>query len=154
MKTTIFVLVWSLLTFVDARAAEDLPVSSVTPGAINPAVTQANIQQTICVPGFTKTIRPPASYTTKLKLQQLRTSPYKGKGTAADVEEDHLVPLTLGGHPSSVKNLWPQRWPSAKRKDVLEVRANRLVCSGKVPLAVMQQAIAKDWPAALLKYGK
>lgn len=131
----------------------DMPVASVTPGATNPAVTQANIKQTICVPGFTKTIRPPATYTTKLKLQQLRSGPYKGKGGAADVEEDHLIPLTVGGHPTDHKNLWPQLWDSAKKKDKLEVLANKLVCSGKVPLTVMQQAIATDWVAALNKYG-
>jgi len=37
-----------------------LPNSHVTPGALNPSVTQANIHSTICVRGYTKTIRPPA----------------------------------------------------------------------------------------------
>ena len=141
---------WSASVF-----AGDLPDKTLTPGFTNPAVTQATIRQTICVPGYTKTIRPPASYTTKLKLQQLRSGPYKSSLGAVAFEEDHLVALTLGGHPTSPKNLWPQHWsaPSgAKQKDVLEVHANRLVCSGKVPLAVMQQAIAKDWMAALKKY--
>ena len=39
--------------------ASDLPDSSLTPGAINPEVTQGNIQQTVCVKGFTKTIFQP-----------------------------------------------------------------------------------------------
>jgi hypothetical protein len=34
-------------------------------------VTQDNIDSTICVPGFTKTIRPPARYTSRLKREQL-----------------------------------------------------------------------------------
>jgi len=57
-----------------------LPNSRVTPGALNPSVTQANIHSTICVPGYTKTIRPPASYTTALKIRQLSTLPYSGYG--------------------------------------------------------------------------
>ena len=44
-----------------------LPDHNRTPGAINPDITQANIQQTVCLRGFTKTIRPPAYYTSRLK---------------------------------------------------------------------------------------
>ena len=40
--------------------AGDLPDPVDTPGAINPKVTQDNIHQTICVQGWTKTVRPPA----------------------------------------------------------------------------------------------
>ena len=68
----------SLVVLLCSQAlAADLPDSSVTPGATNASVTQANIAVTICIPGWTKTIRPPASYTTKLKLLQLRSGPYK-----------------------------------------------------------------------------
>jgi len=35
------------------------PDPETTPGVINPEVTQANIQQTICVKGWTRTLRPP-----------------------------------------------------------------------------------------------
>ena len=42
------------------------------PGAIDPAVTQENIAGTICNKTFkTDTIRPPSSYTTGLKTQQM-----------------------------------------------------------------------------------
>lgn len=54
-------LVFSLPVF-----ASDLPDSAITPGAINPDITQENIRQTVCVKGFTKTIRPPAYFTNKL----------------------------------------------------------------------------------------
>ena len=40
-----------------------------TPGAFNLDVTQATINSTICVSGWTSTIRPPSSYTTRLKNQ-------------------------------------------------------------------------------------
>src|SRR3712207_3940055 len=42
-----------------------------TPGALNPDVTQATIGSTICVRGWTRTIRPPSSYTSALKVEQL-----------------------------------------------------------------------------------
>src|SRR5579872_5329391 len=40
-----------------------LPDPTCTPGSIDPAVTQATILSTICVNGYTKTVRPPVSYT-------------------------------------------------------------------------------------------
>ena len=99
------------------------------PGAINPAVTQANIKTTICVSGWTKTVRPPASYTTKLKKSQMTTLHIVG--TTKDYEEDHLVSLELGGNPTSPLNLWPQNWTgqwNAHQKDVLETFLKRRVC--------------------------
>ena len=75
--------------------AGDRPDPTFTPGATDPAVTQENISLTICVPGYTKTVRPPASYTNRLKREQLDTY-YKGQGEMRDVEEDHLIPLTVG----------------------------------------------------------
>src|SRR5450759_2421627 len=76
--------------------AGDLPDPVLTPGAMNPDVTQDNILKTICVPGYTKTIRPTASYTNNIKRQQLDTN-YKGQGEMNTVEEDHLIPLIAGG---------------------------------------------------------
>src|SRR5712691_4719698 len=57
------------------------------PGALNPQVTQANISQTICVPGWTKTVRPPVTYTDSLKRKQMTERHLPGK--PADYEEDH-----------------------------------------------------------------
>ena len=45
---------------------------SLVPGAINSDVTQENIHQTICVLGWTQTIRPPRNVTFRLKLKQLK----------------------------------------------------------------------------------
>jgi Protein of unknown function (DUF2510) len=59
-----------------------LPNSARTPGAVNPSVSQANIGRTICVSGWTATIRPDSSYTTELKVQQL-ASGYTYKGDTA-----------------------------------------------------------------------
>src|SRR6266542_3816982 len=69
-----------------------------TPGARYYKVTQATIASTICVKGWTKTIRPPASYTTALKKQQLAAWNYVDQNPR-HYEEDHLVSLELGGAP-------------------------------------------------------
>lgn len=135
--------------------AGDLPLPELTPGAINPDVTQANIQQTICVKGFTKTIRPPQSYTNKLKKYQIKQYQYSDKNPS-HYEEDHLIPLSIGGSPRDERNLWPQPRTSgfdADHKDELELKLRSLVCSGEVPLAEAQKAIASDWIKAYKKYG-
>ena len=136
-----------------------LPNSQVTPGAINPAVTQNNIGETICVLGYTKTIRPPSSYTTALKKSQLRTLPYSSYGSTDTklFEEDHLIPLELGGNPTSPKNLWPEPWSGtsgARLKDALENKLHLLVCSHTLTLKVAQRAIATNWYLAYQTYVK
>jgi hypothetical protein len=122
------------------------------PGALNPDVTQANIGATICLPNWTATVRPPAAYTDALKRKQL------GPGVNLSLyEEDHLVPLALGGAPRDPNNLWPQLWAGpmgAHDKDRLESLLHSLVCSkvNPLPLATAQAAIRTDWKAAYRKY--
>ena len=109
------------------------------PGALNPAVTQATISTTICVPGWTKTVRPPSTYTTRLKLAQMKARHLPG--VPADYEEDHLVNLGLGGAPRDVANLWPEPIGQAHLKDDAEVRLQRAVCAGTITLAVARNEI-------------
>ena len=137
----------------ESHAQSSLPDPSSTPGATNPAVTQANIGVTICVPGWTRTIRPPSKFTSALKRQQLRSWWSYGGGRMRDYEEDHLIPLELGGAPADPHNLWPEpRHPAdgwnADLKDGLERALNRLVCDGSLPLVEAQRAIAGDWRVA------
>src|SRR6266498_802637 len=94
--------------------------ASTLVGTLNPAVTQATIRTTICVAGWTARIRPPASYTSALERRQIRELGLPG--TAADYEEDHLMPLALGGAPRDPKNLRPVPLAAAKKHDVWEVR--------------------------------
>ena len=73
-----------------------LPSPARTPGATNPAVTQGTINQTICVVGWTSTVRPPSSLTTALKIKQLASGySYQGDMSTKDYEEDHLISLEL-----------------------------------------------------------
>src|SRR5437868_10158846 len=69
-----------------------------TPGVLNPDVAQANIATTICRSGWTRTIRPPTDYTNALKLKQMRE--YGVGGSPAQYQEDQLISLELGGHPT------------------------------------------------------
>jgi hypothetical protein len=108
-----------------------------TPGVLNPDVTQATINSTICVRGWTKTIRPPTSYTNALKEKQMRE--YGVGGSLSDYQEDHLISLELGGHPTDPRNLWPEPRPHAEEVDKVENELNRLVCSGKITLAEGQR---------------
>ncbi|MCZ4102132.1 hypothetical protein C8250_041875 [Streptomyces sp. So13.3] len=52
-------------------AKEPLPAPVCTRGATNPAVTQATLKTTICMPGYTATIRPPSSITAKEKAASI-----------------------------------------------------------------------------------
>lgn len=133
--------------------AADLPNPVITPGVVNPNVTQSNINETICKSGWTKTIRPPVSYTNKLKIQQMKELGLTG--SPKDYEEDHHISLELGGHPTDPKNLWPEAWDGewgAHKKDVIETRLKRMVCIGAISLEDAQTAIATDWIAAYKQY--
>jgi hypothetical protein len=133
----------------------ELPDAATTPGAVNALVTQANIHTTICVPGWTKTIRPPASYTNRLKAAQLASGAYASPQELRTFEEDHLVSLEIGGHPTDPRNLWPQPWDGkfgAHAKDQLENFLHRAVCAGTITLADAQAAVASNWIAAYDKF--
>ena len=108
-----------------------------TPGVLNPDFTQANIRSTICRHGWTDTIRPPTSYTNALKTRQMRQ--YREAGSLSDYQEDHLISLELGGHPTDPRNLWPEPYPRAARVDTIENELNAAVCSGELTLAEAQQ---------------
>jgi len=151
---SLFFLLFLILSSQAAFAIGDLPDPALTPGAINPDVTQENIHQTICVKGYSKSIRPPAYYTNRLKKQQIRQYGYFRVSPKA-FEEDHLIPLSTGGNPTSEHNLWPQPRSStwnAEKKDELEAFLHREVCKGKIPLEKAQKEIASDWIGAYKKY--
>jgi hypothetical protein len=109
-----------------------LPDPTITPGVLNRAVRQSTIRKTICRRRWTKKIRPPLSYTNKLKLVQM--AQYGETGSPADYEEDHLIPLELGGAPRNPKNLWPEPRTQASVSDPLETSLKREVCRAVLSL--------------------
>jgi hypothetical protein len=120
-----------------------LPDAHCTPGAIDPAVTQANVFSTICRDGYTRGVRPPESITAVEKRASMRA--YADTGPASAYEYDHLVPLELGGARNDARDLWPQPGRTRNPKDALESRLREMVCAGGLGLATAQRRIARDW---------
>jgi len=116
-----------------------LPKHSLTPGVFNYAVKASTIDTTICKSGWTATIRPAPSYTNALKVQQMQQ--YGETGSPSDYEEDHFIPLELGGAPKNPKNLWPEPHSQSKITDPLETKLKRQVCKGTLTLKKARDAI-------------
>jgi hypothetical protein len=129
----------ALLALASPGRAEVLPV--------NPDVSQATIQATICVPGWTKTVRPPYPVSNAIKIEKLGAMGL----TEADKSRfqlDHRIPLALGGASADPRNFQLEPWEEAGRKDVIEVCLARAVCSGRITLDEARRRIWADWRAA------
>ena len=112
-----------------------LPDPERTPGEIYREVRQHNLEQTVCMPGYSAMIRPNPNYTSALRKKF-----FKELNLPGDLKEyrlDHLVPLCAGGHPYDQKNLWMQpveaEWPD-KAKNELEGSVCRALCKGDITL--------------------
>ena len=114
-----------------------LASAALTPGSLNPDVTQATIAATICTRGWTKTVRPSSEYTSRLKAEQMKQ--YGERGPPSAYQEDHLISLELGGHPTDPGNLWPEPYPRAADVDRVENELNAKVCSRRLSLAEAQR---------------
>ena len=124
--------------------------------ALNPDVSQETVGQTVCAPGYTKTVRPGSAYTQGIKARLLREAGID-PSRAGEFELDHVMPLALGGHPRKLSNLVLQPWDGphgARMKDILEARLQRLVCAGQLKLFNAQACIAEDWEACAARYPK
>jgi hypothetical protein len=128
-----------------------LPDPSCTPGVYNPDVTQSTIDTTICVSGWTSTVRPPTSYTNPLKVQGIADYGYSDTSTSS-YEEDHFIPLELGGSPRDPGNLWPEPYSgsqTAYTKDGVETKLKNAVCDGRITLSAARTAMKNNWTTAL-----
>jgi hypothetical protein len=119
------------------------PDPHCTPGALNPAVTQATIGQSICQTGWTSTVRPPESVTEAEKATSMAA--YGDSGPMDAYEYDHFVPLELGGAVNDARNLWPEPGASPNPKDAVEDELRQKVCVGQMTLAQAQRAITTNW---------
>ncbi|WP_200834413.1 hypothetical protein [Amycolatopsis alkalitolerans] len=134
------------------QAGQPLPDPACTPGQTNPAVSDATVDSTICRSGWTETVRPAESFTESLKADQIRAYGYRDVATG-DYEEDHLIPLELGGAPSDPRNLWPEPGHSPNPKDEVENTLRNAVCAHRIDLAAAQHAIVADWTTAVAVLG-
>lgn len=124
-----------------------------TPGVVDPAITQANIGSTICRPGYARSVRPAFAVTAPIK-HRLINARHPGE-TMADYELDHLIPISLGGAPLDLRDLWlqPRRGrANSGDKNALAYVLWRLVCERRVPLRTAQAAISRDWTKAYDTY--
>lgn len=154
MQRRHLLLVFLLLGHRIATAQIYLPNQEVAPGALNLAVTQANLRGTVCIAGWTKTIRPSSSYVRRLEAEQMRTLGLPG--SPKDYHLDHRVPLCAGGHPTDPRNLWPQpleaEWRDAD-KNQLEASVCRQLCRGDITLQEAQAIfLAPDWTREYERY--
>jgi hypothetical protein len=126
---------------------EAYPPVGVT-GDRDKAVTQATINSTICVVGYTATVR---SVTEATKKQILARDKQMKSGCC---EVDHYLSLENGGSNDPDKNLWAEPYSgkyNARVKDVVEKAVNRAICSGKMTLYDGQACLTTDWIACGLK---
>lgn len=157
-------LLWQVAMPVPALCQQGaLPDRACSPGSTNPNVTQENIHQTICVPGWSARQRPPVSLTNQWKRQAMVNYGYAAS-EIRNLEGDHVVPIEAGGNPgaylvngrwqpaSPLTNFWPEAWTrddglGARAKDLTENAIRRSICSGELTLDEGQRAIAVDWVA-------
>jgi len=133
ITAAIGLLLLALVLYLRRAGAPSIVADPVlTPGVLNAAVTQATIRSTICRRGWTRTVRPPVSYTNALKQRGLRQ--YGVRGPPSAFQEDHLISLELGGDPTDPRNLWPEPYPRASAVDRIENELNAQVCSGALSL--------------------
>jgi hypothetical protein len=140
---------------------QPLPDPRCTPGAVDSAVSQANLPTTACRKGgYTASVRPPEGVTNAIKRRLLAAYGIP----VADIgqyELDHLVQLSGGGS-SDVRNLWPE--PNVlytgagsssvhNDKDRVETYLFHAQCSGKASLSAIQQAVSQNWTTAVAALG-
>ena len=122
-------------------AHSGLPDSACTPGAIFP---NATVQQ-ICTSGYASSVRNvPYSEADQVYAEYSIYHHYSGQ-----YEDDHLVPLELGGS-NDIANLWPELAspaPGFHQKDQVENYLHDQVCSGAMSLKEAQTEIATNWIA-------
>ena len=120
----------------------------------NAHVSQATISQTICQPGYTKAVRPPANFTNGVKQKLVKRAGYP-ESEVYKYKLDYVVPVALGGHPRKLENfeLIRREGPSiSKRKNGIEEKLQCLVCAGELSLADAQHEASTDWEAAYQRY--
>jgi hypothetical protein len=124
------------------QSRHGLPDPTCTPGAVG-----TTNREDICEGGSTKRWRPAVSYTNRLKREGLRRYGFSDSSLSA-YEEDHLIPLELGGDGYAPENLWPEPHGGtygSKGKDRVENWLHRQVCSGAMTVEEAQQGIAANW---------
>jgi 5-methylcytosine-specific restriction endonuclease McrA len=135
-----------------SRNGFPVPDPACTPGATNPTVTLAVLQdkrfRTACVRN--KATTPSQKAQTYRRYAQKHPAHNTGKSQTCEL--DHFISLELGGA-DTLDNIWPQCGPSRvalanryfKQKDIVENFLAWLVKNNRMNLEDAQYGIANDW---------
>jgi len=128
-------------------ADHEVPDPARAAGALNSKVKQSNIGKTICAAAWVKRTMPSAKTLDATKRKQLKAWGYPDQDPAK-YEADHVIPVSVGGHPTKASNLWPQPYAldwNAGVKNKLEDYVHREVCEGRMSLTDGQGVFRKNW---------
>jgi hypothetical protein len=114
-----------------------LPRHDLTPGALDPRVTQRNIRNTICRRGYTASVRPPFEYTNAMKHRLMRV--YGVRGSIHDYELDYLIPLELWAAVPTVK-------PISGRNPEMSFQALLKKTRWKITCTIRSARVCCRWP--------
>ena len=120
---------------------------AITPGHATPNLTVA----TVCSAGF-GVAASHVKYGSRSDIFANYGIPWSERN---NYQVDYLIPLSLGGDDSRT-NLWPMplTGPAVPAmKNALAVLMHTLVCTGKLPLAAAQDAMAANWWGTYQQYG-
>lgn len=117
-------------TFKALLLVSTLQFNTAISGELNPNVTQDNLQDTVCMPGYVLSIRPPSSYTQAWE---------KVNGGGVDTIVDHKGPICAGFSPTDYGNFQLQYKAESYRKDVTERLVCKLLCEGRLTLKEAQR---------------
>lgn len=141
----------SLRTTGESRTLARLEARAIPDPNITPGVTLPVTRTDVCAADMAETVRlVPAPIAQRVfaayGIHEPRPRAY---------ELDYLITPALGGS-DNIRNFWPQPYGAtvwnAHIKDALEDYLYRLVCAGKLDLAIAQSDISQDWTAAYRKY--
>lgn len=138
------------------------PNPLLTPGVVDPRVTQGNLKTTVCRSGagpaqtWSEAERPTSSVTNQLKRLVAA-----GYGISPFIPEawegDHLIAIGVGGLPRDltfegkklrlIHNFWdePREGGDTDRKDKLETKLHFDLCAGRITLKQAQEESLHFW---------
>lgn len=124
-------------------------------GVRNPDVTQANIHQTICVPGWSQIERKKlGSHAEEIKKAAMAAAGIPWS-QSRNYELDHDASIEDGGSPTDLGNLSLQPYfgqYNAHQKDKVEDKIHELICNGTITLDQGYTDLTTNWIAAYRKY--
>jgi hypothetical protein len=140
-RAALLVAIGVLVAAGSSASAISHPDTHLTPGAVDPAVTQVTIARTICKIGYGRSAGK-VSTATRNRIYLAYHVKHADRSTFAI---EHLVPLKLGGT-NAIKNLWPEPKDEAKKNEVLHASLWASVCIFRsMGLARAQELLQSAW---------